>query len=265
MKLALAQMKMSSNIEENYQKSIQLIKKAADNGADLICFPEIQLTPFFPKYEKLDPDHYAISIDDPYIKEICKQCSLNHIYAAPNFYIKMDNRYYDMSLLIDDHGEIIGKQKMVHITRCEYFYEQDYYHPSEEGFQIFDSKFGKIGIVVCFDRHYPESIRTEVLRGADLIIIPTANTTFESSELFQWEIKIQAFQNSVNIAMCNRVGKEDMITFSGESIIADYNGDTIVLGKNNETLLYGDVNLKQAFKTREQMPYFKLRRKELYE
>lgn len=122
-----------------------------------------------------------------------------------------------MSLLIGDHGEIIGRQKMVHIAQCENFYEQSYYTPSEEGFQVFDTPFGKIGIVVCFDRHYPESIRTEALRGAELVIIPTANTKAEPSELFQWEIRVQAFQNSVNIAMCNRVGNEGGMVFSGES------------------------------------------------
>lgn len=118
-----------------------------------------------------------------------------------------------MCLFIDNNGKIIGNQKMVHIARLEYFYEQDYYTHSEEGFNVFDTEFGKIGIVICFDRHYPESIRTSVLKGAELILIPTANTIDEPKELFQWEIRVPAFQNSVNIAMCNRVGIEDNMTF----------------------------------------------------
>ena len=95
-----------------------------------------------------------------------------------------------MSFLIDDEGNIIGTQKMVHVAQCEQFYEQSYYTPSEEGFSVFDTKIGKIGIVVCFDRHYPESIRTEALRGAELILVPTANTTAEPLEMFQWEIRV---------------------------------------------------------------------------
>ena len=91
-----------------------------------------------------------------------------------------------MCLFIDNNGKIIGNQKMVHIARLEYFYEQDYYTPSEEGFNVFDTEFGKIGIVICFDRHYPESIRTSVLKGAELILIPTANTIDEPKELFKW-------------------------------------------------------------------------------
>jgi len=88
--------------------------------------------------------------------------------------------------------------------------------------------------VVCFDRHYPESIRTEALRGAELIIIPTANTKSEPSELFQWEIRVQAFQNYVNIAMCNRVGTEDQMEFSGESVVVDYNGNVITCADDRE-------------------------------
>ena len=96
--------------------------------------------------------------------------------------------------------------------------------------------FGLIGIVVCFDRHYPESIRTEALRGAELIIIPAANTKAEPSELFQWEVKVQAFQNSVNIAMCNRVGVEGNMAFSGESLVAGFDGETIALAGDQEDL-----------------------------
>ena len=169
-----------------------------------------------------------------------------------------------MSLLIDDRGTILGRQKMVHIAQADCFFEQDYYTPSEEGFQVFDTPIGKIALVVCFDRHYPESVRTEALKGAELILIPTANTKDEPSELFQWEVRIQAFQNSVNIAMCNRVGLEDGMDFSGESIVADYNGDTLALADDREQLLYAEVDLPAAGQARARKPYTSLRRPELY-
>lgn len=78
-----------------------------------------------------------------------------------------------------------------------------------------------------FDRHYPESIRTEALMGADLILIPTVNTKTEPSEMFEWELRVQAFHNSVSIAMCNRVGQEGEMNFSGESIVVNPNGKVI--------------------------------------
>lgn len=264
MKIALAQMKMDQDMESNFRKSVRYIEEASAQGADLICFPEIQLTPFFPQYEGLDAGEYVISADSPYINEICDVCRRNHIFASPNFYIEDNGERYDMSLLIDGCGNLTGTQKMVHVAQCEMFYEQDYYKPSEEGFRVFDTKLGKIGIVVCFDRHYPESIRTSALKGAELIIIPTANTSDEPSELFQWEIRIQAFHSSVNIAMCNRVGLEDKMNFCGESIVSDYNGNIVTLGDSSEGLIFAEVDLEGALDTRNSRPYTALRRKELY-
>ena len=265
MRIALAQMKMSSNMKENYQKSIQLIHEAANQGAELICFPEIQLSPFFPQYPDYNASEFVMTEDSGYVEGICEACHKHHIFASPNFYIEENGQRYDMSYLIDDHGLIIGKQKMVNIAQCEMFYEQNYYTQSEEGFEVFDTRLGKIGIVVCFDRHYPESIRTEALRGAELIIIPTANTSDEPSLLFQWEIRVQAFQNSVNIAMCNRVGIEGSMKFSGESIISDSKGNVIAIAGETEKLLLADVDVAEASIMRKSKPYTSLRRRDLYE
>ena len=264
MKIALAQMKMSECILENYDKSVELIQAAAKESAKLICFPEIQLSPFFPQYAGRDASRWVVPMDSPYIRGVCGACKAARIYAAPNFYVEESGRRYDMSLLIDDKGTILGRQEMVHIAQAACFFEQDYYTPSEEGFQVFDTPLGKIGIVVCFDRHYPESVRTEALQGAELILIPTANTKAEPSELFRWEVKIQAFQNSVNIAMCNRTGLEGGMDFSGESIVTDYNGNTLALADDREQLLFTEVDLPAARQTREQKPYTSLRRPELY-
>ena len=265
MRIGLAQMSMESDIEANFQKSLAFMSDAAKQGVDIICFPEVQLSPFFAQYEKIDVSRYVIVKNSRYISEMKSLCKETGIYACPNFYIEENGKRYDMSLLIDDNGSIIGEQKMVHIAQCEYFYEQDYYTPSEEGFQVFDTKFGKIGIVVCFDRHYPESIRTEALRGAELVIIPTANTIAEPSELFQWEVRVQAFQNSVNIAMCNRVGREDKMIFSGESVVCNYEGDVISSAGSDETLLISEVDLSAASEKRKKKPYTILRRLDLYE
>ena len=264
MRIALAQMKMEQDMEANFQKSVRSIREAAEKKANLILFPEIQLTPFFPQYSGIDVSSYAMTLEHPYVKGICDSCRTNRIYASPNFYIEENGKRYDMSLLIDAEGNVIGKQKMVHIAECEMFYEQDYYTPAEDGFHVFDTKLGKIGIVVCFDRHYPESIRTEALRGAELILIPTANTTSEPSELFQWEVLVQAFQNSVNVAMCNRVGREDDMEFSGESVVSDCNGNRIALAGKNEELLIAEVNLPEATRVRGQRPYTSLRRTDFY-
>ena len=264
MKIALAQMKMSPNMEENFLKTIDLISSAADNGADLICFPEVQLSPFFAQYKGRDASCWVTTEDSRYVKEICALCRERRIYAVPNFYIEEKGRRYDMSLLINADGKVIGKQKMVHIAQCENFYEQDYYTSSEEGFSVFETPLGRIGIVVCFDRHYPESIRTEALMGADFIIIPTANTSAEPSEMFDWEVRVQAFQNSVNIAMCNRTGKEDGMDFCGGSVVVEPLGNITAHADDSEQLLYADIDMSSASAIRAEQPYTSLRRKDLY-
>jgi len=115
---------------------------------------------------------------------------------------------------------------MVHVPRVPRFYEQDYYTPSDSGFRVYDTGSGRIGVVICFDRHFPESIRTCVLRGAQLIVVPTANTRDEDLDLFAWELRVA--------------------------------GDA-------EQILYADIDLGRIERERERRPYLGLRRPEVYE
>ncbi len=264
MRLALVQMSNAGSIESNLVKSINAIKEASRQGADLVLFPEVQLTEFFPQYRFRDVTAYQVTMDSEIVRRFCDACKENNVMAVPNLYLSENDKNYDASILIDRTGQIKGVQKMVHIAQAEQFFEQDYYAPSEDGFQVFDTEFGRIGIIVCFDRHYPESIRTEALKGANLILIPTVNTKAEPSEMFEWELRVQAFQSSVAIAMCNRVGVEGEMVFSGESIVVDENGNVIKKADDKEQILYADIDLKKSEKVRAQRPYTQLRRTEFY-
>ena len=263
-RIALAQMANSGNIKNNLENSIRLIEEAAGNHADLILFPEVQLTEFFPQYPGKNVKNYEISLDSEIIKAFCEASRKNNIMSVPNVYLSENGQAYDASILIDKDGTIKGVQKMVHVAQAEKFYEQDYYTPSNTGFSVWETEYGKIGIVVCFDRHYPESIRTEALMGADLILIPTVNTKDEPSEMFEWELRVQAFQNSVALAMCNRVGIEDNMIFSGESVIIDADGNVIDKAGDKETILYADIDPEHTKSVRKSRPYTQLRRPEMY-
>lgn len=264
MKLAMAQMSNAGTVERNLKKSIDAIRTAAREGADLILFPEVQLTEFFPQYPGGDATSYGLEIDSETVNNIRTACREGGIAAVPNIYLMENEKYYDASILIDRNGEIVGVQKMVHVAQAEQFYEKDYYTPSDTGFQVFDTEHGRIGIVVCFDRHYPESVRTESLMGADLILVPTVNTKSEPLEIFEWEIRIQAFQNSVVVAMCNRVGKEGEMDFAGESMVADACGNCVVKADDSEQIVYADIDMEASKRERSRRPYTTLRRKELY-
>lgn len=269
MKIAMCQMANAGSVELNLEKSLNAMKAAAENHADIILFPEVQLTEFFPQFTGRDKSVYQVSLDSGIVRAFQDACKKYNIMAVPNVYLKPDdgkgdNRAYDASLLLDKDGTIVGVQKMVHIAQAACFYEQDYYLPSDDGFLVFDTPFGKIGIVVCFDRHYPESIRTEALMGADCILVPTVNTKAEPMEMFEQEIRVQAFQNSVFIAMCNRVGKEDKMEFAGESLVVSPQGEVIIKADDREQLVYADIDLQQAGSIRANNPYTSLRRREFY-
>ncbi|MCD8020419.1 MAG: carbon-nitrogen hydrolase family protein, partial [Clostridiales bacterium] len=198
------------------------------------------------------------------IRDFQKACRKNRIYAVPNFYYEENQKRYDASVLITPTGEIQGFQKMVHIAQTTNFYEQDYYVPSDNGFLIFHTPFGNLGIVVCFDRHYPESIRTEKLKGADLILIPTANTKAEHLTMFEWEIRVQAIQNCIPIVMCNRTGTEGQMAFAGESMAVDSDGNLMVKADDREQLIYVGIDTCNNCGKSDSRPYVSLRRPELY-
>lgn len=264
MRIALAQMKNQGSVEANLNQSIEWMREAAEHGADLILFPEVQLTEFFPQYQGQDVRRYRLGLESPEVQAFRKASREWNIWASPNVYLEENGKAYDASLLIGADGQIAGIQKMVHIAQACQFYEQDYYTPSDDGFRVFDTPWGRIGIVVCFDRHYPESIRTEALMGADLILIPTVNTKAEPAEMFEWELRVQAFHNSAAIAMCNRVGCEGEMAFSGESIVVDANGQVLAKAGDAEELLYADVDMAASRRIRESRPYTGLRRPEFY-
>lgn len=258
MKLAMAQMRMSTSVEENLTKTLRFIERAGEAGADLIFFPEIQLSPFFPQYERRDAEPWAMSAEGLEIRAIRDACRRCRICASPNIYLKQGDNRYDASLMIDSDGEVLGISKMVHIAQAKFFYEQDYYTPSGEGFKVYDTPFGKIGIVICFNRHLPDGIRSCAKQGAELVIIPTANVLGEPLELFEWEVRVQAFQNTVFTAMCNRVGPEGGLAFAGQSLLAAPDGGLRFKTGGKEELLILSVPLEEARQARASRPWLTL-------
>ena len=265
MKIALVQQTLSDNIEQNLSKALRSMEEAASHGAQLVCFTEVQLSPFFPQYQGIDASGYAITIDHPLLKRLQETCRVLNLVAFPNVYLQDGGKKFDASPVIDSDGRLLGISKMVHIVQAPCFFEQDYYAPSDTGFEVFDTAAGRIGVVICFDRHFPESIRSCALKGARLIIIPTANAKDEPLEMFEWELRIAAMQNGLFIAMCNRVGLEGKMDFCGESIVVDPRGDVIMKANDTEQILYADIDFGLIDEARKNRPFLKLRRPDAYE
>ena len=255
MKLAMAQMRMSEDLQHNLDSALTYLEQAAAAGADLVFFPEVQLSPFFAAEEGKDASRWLLQPEGPEVTAFRDKCRELGIWASPNLYLNIDGKAYDTSLLIDGQGEIRGVSKMVYIAQARYFYEQDYYTPSDTGFRVYDTPFGRLGIAICFDRHIPVSIRACAKQGAELIIIPTANLTTEPMELFEWEIRVQAFQNTAFVAMCNRVGPEGDLCFAGESLVAQPDGGLLYKADGAERLCLVDLPLEQAAEIRRGRPW----------
>ena len=264
MRIGLAQMSMTEDVEENVTGAIGAMEEAARQGCDVISFPEVQFTPFFPQYLGKDVTDYALGMEDPAIERLRRVCRDLGLVCIPNLYLQEGDRRYDASPVIDADGAVLGISKMVHVVQAPRFYEQDYYTPSDSGFHVCNTAAGRIGVVICFDRHFPESIRTSVLKGAQLIVIPTANTRAEPGDLFEWEMRVAAMQNGVFIAMCNRVGLEGEMDFCGESLVVDPNGEVVAKADDREQLLLADIDLAMVEICRQSRPFLALRRPEHY-
>ena len=269
MKIALAQMNMTDRVEDNLRASVHYMEQAHQQQADLIFFPELQLSPFFPSRSGADASRYLLPMDSEEILTLRQACCANQVAASINVYLRENGHNYDASLTIDRDGSLLGIAKMVHVASFPHFYEAEYYTPSDTGFQVYDlpvaGRICKIGIVICFDRHFPESIRSCALQGADLILIPTANLTEESEDMFLWELRVQAMQNGVSIAMCNRVGNEGDITFCGHSVVVDSQGEVLSYADGKEGLLIQSLTVGQGTVPLSKSMYLSARRPEKYQ
>jgi len=155
---------------------------------------------------------------------------------------------------------------MIHITEYEFFHEQGYYHLGDRGVPVYDTEFGKIGIAICYDRHYPEYMRALGVDGAEIVFIPQAGSVGEWPEgLYEAEMQVAAFQNGYYTALCNRVGQEDKLAFSGESFVCSPAGEIIARAQQGTNeILYCDINIEEVKNSHARKLFFRDRRPELY-
>ena len=153
MKIALFQSVVCDDMQANAVKALDAMDIAITSGADVISFPELQFSPFFPQYPGRDVSNYVMDINHELVEALRAKCRETSLIAIPNFYLERNGKRYDASPVINADGSILGVSSMVHVAQVQSFYEQDYYTPSPSGFHDYDTSLGKIGVVICFDRH----------------------------------------------------------------------------------------------------------------
>jgi N-carbamoylputrescine amidase len=267
MKIALIQQSCTQNVSRNRQHGVDAVKETAKQGAKIICFAELAFTPFYPQVPAsgsvLD---LAETIPGPTTDLFSNLAKELGVVIILNLFEKDAGNTFDTSPVINSDGKILGKTRMIHITEYEYFHEQGYYHPGDKGVPVYETEFGKFGVAICYDRHYPEYMRALGIGGAEIVFIPQAGTVAEwPAGLYQAEMQVAAFQNGYFTALCNRVGKENKLTFSGESFVCSPSGKIIAQAhQGKEEILYCEVNLDEVENSHARKLFFRDRRPQLY-
>ena len=267
MKIALIQQKASSNKNENIQKGILEVRKAASLDAKIVCFSELAFTPFFPqKSSNAKAQDEAEIIPGQTTDLFSRLAKELGVVIILNLYEKDGVNKYDSSPVIDADGKILGTTRMIHITDYACFHEKEYYTPGNSGVPVYKTKYGKVGVAICYDRHYPEYMRALALNSAEIVFIPQAGSVGEWPEgLYEAEMRVAAFQNGYFTALCNRVGEEECLTFSGESFVCNPEGEVIArAGLGTEEVLICDIDLNDCKKSHAKRLFMKDRRPELY-
>jgi N-carbamoylputrescine amidase len=275
-KVAATQMSCSSNIDENISKAEKFVREAADKGAQIILLQELFETPYFCQKEKSDYYIYATEVEQNkainHFKKIAKELK---VVLPISFYEKKNYARYNAIAIIDADGEVLGTYRKSHIPDGPGYEEKFYFNPGDTGFKVWKTRYGKIGVGICWDQWYPEAARCMTLMGAEMIFYPTAigsepqDGSIDSKDHWQACMLGHAAANLIPVIASNRVGIEEdddsKITFYGSSFIAGPQGNKIVeADRNKETVLVAEFDLDQLETQRIEWGIFRDRRPDLY-
>jgi N-carbamoylputrescine amidase len=267
-RLALAQLSATEDRRENLRKVLGFMRTAADGGANMVVFPELVMDRFFPQHRGLEEARdLAEPIPGPSTDAVSALAAELSLVTVFNLYEVDDRgRYFDSSPVFDADGALLGVTRMTHITQYPRFYEQDYYHPGDRGAPVFATGAGRIGVAICYDRHYPEYMRALGVAEAELVLIPQAGVVGEWPEgMFEAEVRAAAFQNGYFAGLCHRVGQEEELVFSGDSFVCDPEGRLLARGAHcREDLLFAELDLSLAERSTARRLFWRHRRAELY-
>ena len=267
MKVALVQQPATTDRAANVAKGLAAVAKAAGAGAGVVCFAELAFDRFLPQERAKKGDKTrAESVPGPTTEPFRDAARLHRVVIVLNVFERDGDATYDCSPVIDADGEISGRSRMVHVPDFECFHERGYYDPGDLAPAVFSTRAGRIGVAICYDRHYPEYMRALAMTEPDLVVVPQAGALDEwPPGLFEAEMRAAAFQNGYYVALCNRVGREERIEFAGESFFASPSGAIVAkAGRGTEELLFADIDPQEVRKSAARTYFLKDRRPELY-
>ncbi len=272
-KLAVVQMSCSHVLADNLGKAERFVREAAANGANVILLQELFENVYFPQLEREELFALAHPVaDHPFLQRFSALAAELGVVLPISFFEHAGQAYFNSLAMIDADGTNLGVYRKSHIPDGPGYEEKYYFNPGDSGFKVWRTRFGAIGVGICWDQWFPEAARIMALKGADLLLYPTAIGSepeeagaLETREMWRRVMIGHAVANVAYVAAANRVGREGNATFYGKSFITDYSGELLADGDDkSEMVLYADLDLSAAQDARAGWGFFRDRRPDLY-
>jgi N-carbamoylputrescine amidase len=279
-KIGLLQHGCGASPAANLRKTLVLAEQAAKRGAKIICTQELFRSQYFCQSEDHENFKLAEAIPGPSTKAFQKLAKKHGVVIVASLFEKRaGGLYHNTAVIIDADGTLLGVYRKMHIPDDPLYYEKFYFTPGDTGFRAWQTKYGKIGVLICWDQWYPEGARLTALQGAEIIFYPTAigwhpgeKKAHGEKQHGAWEIiqRSHAVANGCYVAVTNRIGVErpvggDGIEFWGQSFIAGTSGEILAkAGVDRQEILYATIDLAHVDATRTHWPFLRDRRIDAY-
>ena len=281
--VAAIQMQMAAEVSENIRKAEKLVREAAGQGAQVILLPELFERPYFCQQRQYEFYAYAAALEEnPAVRHFRSIARELEIVMPISFYEKEGTRLFNSIAMLDADGTVLGVYRKTHIPDDHYYQEKFYFTPGDTGFKVWATRYGKIGVGICWDQWFPEAARAMALQGAEMLLYPTAigsEPILDTDSMPHWRRCMQghAGSNLMPVIAANRVGVEvvepceenggqsSSLNFYGSSFITDNTGAVVAeAGRREETVLTASFDLEQLEKDRLSWGLFRDRRPEMY-
>jgi N-carbamoylputrescine amidase len=277
-KVGIVQMSCSADKQANLQKAIEKVKEAAAKGAQIVCLQELFTSLYFCDVEDYDNFNLAEPIPGPSSEALGKIAKdLGVVIIASLFEKRTQGLYHNTTAILDADGTYLGKYRKMHIPDDPSYYEKFYFTPGDLGYKVFNTKFAKVGVLICWDQWYPEASRITALMGAEILFYPTAigwatsqdeDTNIEQYNAWQTIQRSHSVANGLHVVSVNRVGleQEGAMKFWGGSFIANPFGSIIYRASHeNEEVHVEELDLDKTDRYRTHWPFLRDRRIDSYQ
>lgn len=274
-KISATQMPCTWNRQATLDKADHLVREAAQKGANIILLQELFETPYFCQLQKFQYMELATPLEEnPAVEHFKKLAKELDVVLPISFFERVGNTQFNSIAIIDADGEILGVYRKTHIPDGLPYAEKFYFTPGDTGFKVWNTKYGRIGVGICWDQWFPETARSLALQGAEILFFPTAigsEPTLEKDSRIHWRNTMagHAAANMMPVVASNRIGREtdedSEMTFYGSSFIADNHGEIVEQADDcTETVLVHEFDLDELARERREWGIFRDRRPEMY-